>query len=162
MKRKCDWKFTLAAFIAVIAFMVPATYVHELGHGAICKMQDLDFEYTVGLQGGVLECPGIEAESKESILMFYFAGGATAAEVFFAIGALGGKLYRPIRVAAFTIGTSNLMVAFLETFAHGWYVADIYAVVIVNLAAFVIWFAFLVYYHPKRVARTIELGGRVR
>lgn len=160
LRRKYNWKFTLASFLVVIAFIVPSTFVHELGHGAICRAEGYDFEYSVGLAGGILECPGIQ----DGHLLFYFMGGGTAAEVFFAIGVLGGRLYKPIQVAGFTIGASNLMVAFLETFAHQWYMTASPPVVLaINFAGFMLWFAFVIYYHPKieRRANAYQLpGGR--
>ncbi len=144
--------------------MVPSTFVHELGHGAVCKAEGYDFTYSVGLQGGILECPGIETtESHETILWFYFMGGGTAALFFFAIGAIGSFTYKPIAVTGMTIGSSNLMVAILETFAHQWYItANAYVVLAINLVGFMLWFAFVLYYHPKKVKVSAPVGVEVR
>ena len=67
------------SILLLILFLFPLSYVHELGHAAVCASEGKEFEISLGADGGKMVCFG-EVDNQT---LFHAAGGLTAMSVAF-------------------------------------------------------------------------------
>ena len=88
------------SILLLILFLFPLSYVHELGHAAICASEGKEFEISLGADGGKMVCFG-EVDNQT---LFHAAGGLTAMSVAFVpLLFLGWTRRHPYVLIAFTV-----------------------------------------------------------
>jgi hypothetical protein len=113
-------KIVIKSAILTIILGLISHAPHEFGHGLVCWESGHNFAMEYGLAGGSGYCDG----APSSLMEYYFMGGGFAGIVFLLAGVLTKKVSLALHTALLSVGLSQFAVAFIETFAHGVYIAN--------------------------------------
>ena len=119
---KLDFRIVSKSILLLILFLFPLSYVHELGHAAICASEGKEFEISLGADGGKMVCFG-EVDNQT---LFHAAGGLTAMSVAFVpLLFLGWTRRHPYVLIAFTVlGIGHGFNAIVETLIFDHYMEN--------------------------------------
>ena len=143
MKNRTSWlqsKMLPKAVVLIGVFLLPLTYVHEIGHAIPCFIEGHEYEIKIGLAGGYMQCKGV----LENQIFFMSFGGLFAAFVSIVPFFISPKWVTRngfVAIAVFSFSIAQAFNAVLETTFYEKYMTDTFLfVIIMNLFQITIFF----------------------